>query len=185
MTGKGVCLVNITEFFERPSVLAKRIGSREEMIRLLRAKAGKITRSMSPLRVQQTGGRREMADCLDLAADLYSDMERDRQELDAALKDIMDVIREVGRERHRSVLVLRYIVGEQMTCIARDMGCSRSAVYRLLDEALEAAEGTERFGEIVWSFLDSAARSGKAEGHGSKAGVYVEKAVDSVGHPEI
>lgn len=128
------------EFFEQAFRINELIDSKAEMIRMLRDRAEKVTTALSPMKVQNSGSGRTMADTLDLIADMEAELNEDTRALFATLKTIIAVIRRIPDKEYQLILEKKYISGKTYPEIARDMNYSESTVMRMHEKALAAAE---------------------------------------------
>lgn len=128
------------EFLERVLRINEQMESKKEMISGLDSMARRQTPSYSFSGVKSGGTQRTMADAVDMVVDLQKEIEGDLKDMCGIYRDILCVIRKLGKPEHRLILEKRYITGKQFSEIAYDMNLSISRVYTLHEQALDAVD---------------------------------------------
>ena len=128
--------MDIKDYLKKCRSVSKEIANKTELIATLRSEAGKMTKPLSYVKVQESGDSRPMADCVDEMTDLEQEIKKRQLSLVGLYKEMVYLINKIPDQRQRLVLEKKYICNKSIHEICYEMDLSERRVYDIQAEAL-------------------------------------------------
>lgn len=128
------------KFFQEIRNIDKQIEVKCERLERLKARATKVTATMSDISTKPSGVSRSMEDSTDKIIMLKNEIKADINRLADLELEANGVIRQIQNEKYRRVLESRYLLGKTWESIAVDMDMTYQGVCYLHGGALQEAE---------------------------------------------
>lgn len=128
------------KFFQEIRNIDKQIDVKDERLERLKARATKVTATMSDVSVKPSGVSRGRENSMDDIIELKEEIDADIARLVKLELKANDIIRQIQNEKYRRVLESRYLLGKTWESIAVGMGMTYQGVCKLHGKALQEAE---------------------------------------------
>ena len=126
--------MTVKEWLGQYRAIMREIDIRTEEVERLRAKASKVTQTITGM--PRGAGGADWTALVDAIVDITRDMDARTEQLRGTAAQILDAINAVADSGMRQCLTLRYVCGWPYLKIARKMGYSEDGLYKLHRRAL-------------------------------------------------